>query len=369
VTRRRSSSRGFTLIELMVALLISSLLIGMIFAIFLRMSLAYRGQQQIIGVQSNLSAARAWIEHDAKQAGFGMAQGFSIATAPTQLNAPVQVTDSATGPDEIAFYYADPSVQAVVAAPVSGNWPNQVAVDSAAGFADGNLVVMTRATQADSALSDGKIAVYTACVLQIASVSATSITFATTAPWGTANQVHCAAPVAAQTMIYKFVARAYRIDSDLGRAADGVLQLSRTGDLNTAAIYEDIGMGFTDLQVASYFYDNDGSDTADPDTDPNRDWRSGAAQTTLTAPIASTSVFTPMLQVGVSLVARTLQDREGVSTAFTPALGDPPNLDNNMVGNRAAVDLSLTSDPHLLGNRLYRHSTFYVDLRNIGVGR
>ena len=59
----------------MVALLVSSLLVGMILAIFSRMSIAYRGQQQIAGVQQVLAAARATIELDAKQAGLEMAAG------------------------------------------------------------------------------------------------------------------------------------------------------------------------------------------------------------------------------------------------------------------------------------------------------
>jgi prepilin-type N-terminal cleavage/methylation domain-containing protein len=73
------TQRGFTLIELMVALVVSSLLVGLILAIFSRMSLAYRGQQQIAGLQQVLAAARATIEADAKQAGFAMPQGFRFA--------------------------------------------------------------------------------------------------------------------------------------------------------------------------------------------------------------------------------------------------------------------------------------------------
>src|SRR4029077_6109106 len=82
--------RGFTLIELMVALLVSSLLVGMILAIFSRMSLAYRGQQQIAGVLPIRAAARAEIDLDAKKAGFVMLQGFRTAiTGWAVLQSPV----------------------------------------------------------------------------------------------------------------------------------------------------------------------------------------------------------------------------------------------------------------------------------------
>src|SRR6185369_13183475 len=79
VTEGRRAQGGFTLIELMVGLVVSSLLVGMIFAIFVRMSIAYRGQQQVAEVQSKLAAARTKIELDAKQAGLGMADGFYMA--------------------------------------------------------------------------------------------------------------------------------------------------------------------------------------------------------------------------------------------------------------------------------------------------
>src|SRR5882672_2125557 len=106
--------RGFTLIELMVALLVSSLLVGMILAIFSRMSLAYRGQQQIAGVQQVLAAARAAVELDAKQAGLGMPQGFKTAIPGLPaVESPVQVTNSNSGPDQIALFYADTSTQEI----------------------------------------------------------------------------------------------------------------------------------------------------------------------------------------------------------------------------------------------------------------
>ncbi|MBP6847554.1 MAG: prepilin-type N-terminal cleavage/methylation domain-containing protein, partial [Kofleriaceae bacterium] len=51
VRRRQPGRRGFTLIELMIALTISALLIGMILSIFTRMSTAYRTQQYVADLQ------------------------------------------------------------------------------------------------------------------------------------------------------------------------------------------------------------------------------------------------------------------------------------------------------------------------------
>ena len=59
--RRRA---GFTLIELMIALTISALLVGMILAIFTRMSTAYRSQQYVAELQRTLTAAHDVIGRD-----------------------------------------------------------------------------------------------------------------------------------------------------------------------------------------------------------------------------------------------------------------------------------------------------------------
>jgi prepilin-type N-terminal cleavage/methylation domain-containing protein len=376
MTRRRE--RGFTLIELMVALVVSSLLAGMILAIFSRMSTAYRGQQQIAGVQQVLAAARATIELDAKQAGLAMAQGFKLAGAPGVEQSPIQVTNSSTGPDRIAFFYADPTDQAVVAS-VVGTWnvTPAVIVDSATGFLPGDLVVLSTADLPLAnpiGFTDANLAKYDACVLQIVTpggIVGTTVTFSTIAPWGVAGSAHCTEPPAGKTtMMYRFVAHAYRIDPDPLRTELGPLQWSLTGGLiGTAADnWTDLAYGFTDLQTALQVFDNDGADTADLDGDGNREWYSGGMQDTITGPASPLTSSASLLQVSISLVARTDRDVEGIATAATPQLIDPAIPDNNQIGDHPSVVLPWTIDPSIPG-RIYRYTTFQVDLRNLGVGR
>lgn len=365
--------RGFTLIELMVALVVSTLLVGMILSIFSRISLAYRGQQQIAGVQQVLAAARATIEIDAKQAGFAVPQGFRVATAPTVKQWPVRIVDSATGPDQIAFFYADSSAQAV-ATVASTTWAVNptVTVDSATAFAQDDVVVLTNVdTTTNSSINAGvdpNIATYDSCVMQIATVAATVVTFNRNAPWGRSDSTQCAAPQIG-TIMYKFVAHGYRIDPT--RPTVAALQQSPTGGLfATDALnkWQDLAYGFTDIQTALQVFENgDLTDTPDPDADPQRDWYSGALQGTQTGTDGSTPV-NPPLQMTISLVARTDRNVEGISTAATPALIDPLNINNNTLGNRPSVDLTTTTDPALQGAQIYRYITFSVDFRNIGVG-
>jgi prepilin-type N-terminal cleavage/methylation domain-containing protein len=373
----RRSERGFTLIELMVALVVSSLLVGMILAIFNRMSLAYRGQQQIAGVQQVLAAARATIELDAKQAGLALSQGFRFANdgaAPTP-RMPVRVIDSSTGPDQIYFYYADQTIQAAVTGGSLGT--ATVEVDSTAGFAVGNLVVLSKVDTITPGIDggDANIATYESCVLKIATIGSgpPRFTFDTVLPWGRTGEDHCIAPPAAGMMLYKFIARAYRIDTSTpDRAKIGPLQQSPFGGLLETAADEwtDLAFGFTDIQTALQIYDKASapSDSDDADTDPDREWYSGATQQTLTLPGATLPVGDGFLQMSISLVARTDREIEGIATAATPALIDAAFPDNNTRGNRASVPLP-SADPALQGSRIYRYTTFIVDLRNLGVGR
>jgi prepilin-type N-terminal cleavage/methylation domain-containing protein len=386
----RRGQRGFTLIELMVALVVSSLLVAMILAIFSRMSLAYRGQQQIAGVQQVLAAARTTIELDAKQAGLAMPQGFTIAqTGSSTTYSPVQIINSSTGPDQIAFYYADTTTQAVVTNRLG--WPalQRLKVDQTSGFADGDLVVMsTLALPSD----DPKIELptYKACILRIATggVATNTLTFETTPPWGNPDVFqYCGSlPVpwstdpgatTLPTMIYKFVAHAYRIDPDPARTAIGPLQGSLiTGNLpgTAAGAWTDLAYGFTDIQTALQVNDGRGIDTPDPGTEPNLEWYSGDNQTELTDPLHPNPPTSTLLQMSISLVARTDRSVEGVATTETPNLvvNGVPNVDgtpaNNPIGDHPSVTLPWATDPTIPG-RVYRATTFRVDFRNLGVGQ
>lgn len=381
--------RGFTLIELMVALVVSSLLVGMILAIFSRMSLSYRGQQQIAGVQQVLAAARATIELDAKQAGLEVSQGFKIASDGAvgggTIHQPIHITDSATGPDQIAFFYADTSTQAVVTDP-STFGAGILTVDQPVGFLPGSLVVLVNVDVSNpspidvATAGDPVIAKYTACVVQIdpaagsvAAANPGTIRFSTAPPWGVAGLVHCPA-ITTNTMLYNFVARAYRIDTSTpARAALGPLQQSPTGGLlGTAADnWTDLAYGFTDIQTALRMYEEGDATDADGDTDPRRDWYSDNQQDNVTAtgPVPGPPWPPAPIQMSISLVARTDRDIEGIATAQTPALTDAAKPGNNPIGDHPSVPLPSATDDLLKGSRIYRYVTFQVDFRNLGVGR
>ncbi|HEY0190584.1 MAG TPA: prepilin-type N-terminal cleavage/methylation domain-containing protein [Kofleriaceae bacterium] len=391
MTRRRGQG-GFTLIELMIALVVSSLLVGMILAIFNRMSMSYRGQQQIAGVQQVLAAARATIETDAKQAGLGVSQGFKLGgeLAGAAVHSPILWTDSSTGPDQVGFFYADPSLQAKVTA---WNGPaRQITIDANPGFAPGALIALVNETTPINGLgaNDPTIARFDSCATKLSTATGTGtvLTLSTAGPWGRSSGSYCTI-TPGTTMVYLFVAHAYRIDTTTDTtitsgpmypSARGTLQMTSTGGLPTATasgtdVWNDLAYGFTDLQVATRFYDNDTVDQ-DGDGDVTRDWYSGPAGANF-ANALSGADFVPPVRMSISLVARTDRDIEGISTAQTPNLvgtGAPtPPVDYNSIGNHPSVALPAqapwSADPLLKGSRIYRYVTFQVDLRNMGVGR
>src|SRR5690606_31112814 len=130
------------------------------------------------------------------------------------------------------------------------------------------------------------------CVLRIQSISGNQISFDTGAPWGDGSNSHCTLTPGA-TMVYKFVAHYWRIDPD--RPELGALQLDRTGNLTGVPAFEDQAYGVSDLQVATYFFDHDGSDTDDPDADGDRDWYSSDLQQAMTERRLLVDQFAPPL--------------------------------------------------------------------------
>ncbi len=354
----------------MISLLVSTLLVILMLSVFARLSFAFREQQTAVGLQQTLSAARTAIEYDARHAGLLVSQGFTIsADLGAERHSPVRVINRTFGPDELGFYYADPSVQALVLGTPTPT-PVSLTVDDIGTFAAGDLVVLSTPDTISMAnpisAMEAKIALFTACVLRIEAVAGNEVTFETSGDWGNSLNEHCAAPVGATTMMYRFVAHTWRVDTTRPDLAP--LQLDTTGGLATPA-FTDQAYGIVDLQAATYFYDGDGVDSDDPDADGDRDWSSSDAQEARTDPIPLVESFVAPLMMSISIVSRTSSNVEGVFTASSPQLVDPDNPTANTIGDRLSFPLPSATDPMFSGNRLYRFVTFQTDLRNLGVGR
>lgn len=393
--RSAGGQRGFTLIELMVAMVVSALLIGMILSIFTRMSMAYRAQQNIAELQQTLAAAEEMIQRDARQAGYQIPDGFRWAGTPkTTTTQALQIIDNVDGfgPDSVRIYYADATAQArVPAQPPNSSNPDtvftEVTVDDADLFVPGDLAVYVTIDKDLLKQPNGADWWHHhACVVRITGIVGNVLSLDTQPPWGSAENDQCddaRIQLGTGAMLYRFTARAYRIDP--GRRSLAVLQMSPTGTL-VPNDWQDLGIGFTDLQVAtrwSDYWDPVASavDTADVDTGPGSElteWYSGQTQATLSQPIVIDSAAAlyrrPVpAEIRISLVVRTLKKVDAIPTAATPQLTDPARVDNNDLGNRPAVALEGVADAarpaELRGDAVYRHATIGSDLRNLAVGQ
>lgn len=404
--------RGLTLIELMVAVLVASILIGFVFEIQGRMSSAFRTQTNISSLQQAVRAANELIARDARLTGFMMPNGVRVSSefvdglpglttglvqndgmnnfvpALSVFNNPDGRTLTQMQPDRVHFFYADPDpmYHAVVESIISRN---AVQVNTQASFAPGDLLLFTRRDPSPirHPLGDDLpvLVRYFACVARLTDTvpSGTTIVFRIDpdpGPYNTATNDHCfqsvnpgeevmAANTTEKTQVFRLVARAYRIDTT--RLQIAPLQRSDTGGLGDgiAEDWQEVGIGFVDLQI-SQRYVEPVSDGNDPDNDGNfrMDWHATAA----TIPPGS-----QLTQLGIGLVARTIRGVEGVRTAAVPVL-TRLNFENGTDLHNPFGDAGGPKDmmqpeynPELNlgrgGDHVYRHSKSIVDIRNLGV--
>lgn len=367
----RIDQRGFTLIELMIAMVVSSLLVGFVFAIQNRMSLAYRSQSSVSEVQQVVRMAKDLIVRDTRAAGYLMPLGLQVSGPVLAANphiagnpvSPLMVRNDpdGAGPDSIHLFYADPSAATKIIAPLITDPPGNptealVSNDSIFNDALGNFVPSLGIIVAPP----NAAGVYDkTCLIRLTGASAGMLTFDASAsgiPYNTATNDHCAFGGSSinvnGSMIYRVIAHAYRIDPT--RRDAGVLQMSNSGGLQND--WTDIGFGFTDLQVTRrYFEQTDSNGDLDLDGSVQADWYSG-------------SVLPPtarLTDVNISIVARTFRQVSGVATSDTPELTVSTNINHNQLGDSPSVDLTDASRPiQYQGNHVYRWISERVDIRN-----
>ncbi len=393
MTRARRRQHGFTLVEIMVSLVVSAMLVGMILSVFSRMTLAYRGQQGVAELQQILAAAQNMIERDLRMAGNQMPEGFFI-TADESLHQPVEIANDPDGfgPDELRIFYADTGAQARVinvngspiTAPV-GVTVTTIEVDDSGDFLPGDVIVLSRARKDQ----EGDQVRFYACVLQIEQITGNLLEIDGAGSWGSTTRDPCKdvrqGADSESHMVYRFRARGYRIDAS--RRDLAVLQFSPSAGI--LGDWQDLGVGFTDLQIASRWDDTadptEAGDTADLDNDGTREWWSDITQTAKTNPLVPIDPTQPyeldnydntrsfVIGLRVSLVVRTHYEVDVVPSQRTPVLVDSARAANNDLGDRDAVQLEGVSDAarplELRGEHVYRYATIGVDLRNMGVNK
>src|SRR5207302_294454 len=117
------------------------------------------------------------------------------------------------------------------------------------------------------------------------------------------------------TMFAHWVSHAYRIRPNDIR---GVLEMSPSGGV--ANDWQPLAMGFVDLQVAMRMKKTITTVDHDGDGDMARDWYSGANITNILANPPAADGAVTLLELKITLVARTTAEVPGPATAQIPAI-------------------------------------------------
>lgn len=345
------SQRGFTLVELMIAVGLSGLVIGLVFQIHLRLVDAFDGQASVSEVVDRAAAARSVVVREVRMAGIAMpAAGLVSPDGDTWHAVEVDNDVDGTGADQLVIR------RGIGTAHTVANAAGTFTVSGAAteGFAAGEPMIVTT------------YAIDAGCVAIPSVVNDTYITINWTANPG------CAGVSAASTLIVSRLSQvAYRLDP--AALDDGILERSATAGVSDD--WEPYGLGFSNIQLAIRMSEPDDTTDADGDGNPALDWYSGDN-------MEPGSVDRPAdgipVQLGISVEARNLDTNSGAVSTATLPLTDLDRPDNNPLGdwgsacpggdlNPCGVDLldvASSRPPRYSGDHVYRTTSTRVWLRN-----
>lgn len=363
--KRVTQERGFTLIELMVAVALSGIVIGFVFQIHNQMVGALRGQANLSEVVETVTAAREMMARELRLAGMGFpATGVQFGADPAlDVWRGVDGTNDADGlgadkVDQLSIQRTDSDLQdaTTVDDSANNNWVFPIAGADTIFNTTDPLMIATDTL--DKGCAPVAIAVDAAGVTVAKTVSDLGGVCATVGLAG-GNKVKLAT-------IRRI---AYRLDPAVGRLEMGVLQRAING-----GAWEDIGIGFTNLQIAIRYYEpNDAVDDPDLDGDTKKDWYSSD---NMLVTSGRPTDGQPM-EVTISIEGRNLRSLDSLSSSATPPYtADLANMTNNSIGDfgaacagcqydPAGVDLATTVLPrYQFPNHVYRASTTTVWLRS-----
>lgn len=238
----KNNESGFTLIELLIVIVISALLTGAIYTIFISQQSSYAIQTGVTGMQQNARAALTLMEKDIRMAGSGIGSSFTVkafdgATIRDIDDTVIDVTQGAQ--DSVTVVYASQQLAKVSA--VTGN---QVTLSSVTGFgtANGQQYIAFESENAVYTITDITGSVLTLDSNPPAHLANMRLTEATPGAWA-----------------YLVMAITYQVDiarNTLERVASN--QIGTSPD--TDDLWDDIANYIDDLQVVYPFDPGTGPD-------------------------------------------------------------------------------------------------------------
>jgi prepilin-type N-terminal cleavage/methylation domain-containing protein len=367
---RAHESRGFTLIELMVAVALSGITIALVFGIHGQMTAAFRGQANLSEIIETATAGRDLILREARMAGQGFPQSIpgqhshgieSPSTANDRWYGLEVINDAdGMGTDMLIIRRADGPLYDAGWTNAPPNGRLDLPTADTLGFSAGMLVVMTTGANpgVDPANNPGDVQ---GCALLVTAVDAGGIDV---------DATNCSHPTVTPVTVAPLIRIGYRLDP--ARPTLGVLQRSPTG--GAVADWEDMGIGFSTLQFALRRFRGTVAPGADDDgdLDPQYDWYSGENQ--------EGNTNGEPVELGISVEARNVRENEQMRSEGTPAYIDLVLPNNNPLGDWGAacpanpafdpcgvdlVNIPLGSrPPRYTGNFAYRGTSSRVFLRS-----
>ena len=149
MTMRKEATAGFSLIEVMAAIVILGIAMTAVFSTFLFQQQSYTTQVRVAEMQQNLRDAVETISRDIRMSSYGIRSNVNIVDNEITSRF-LKHVNSTSGPDEIYVLYrydgdaAYPSFNVNLAATAS-----TVTLASTAGFAAGDRILVYNATNAD----------------------------------------------------------------------------------------------------------------------------------------------------------------------------------------------------------------------------
>jgi len=322
----RHSEAGYSLIEVMYALVILTIALTAVFATFISQQKSFTAQSRVAEMQQNLRQAVEYMSRDIRMAGYGIPANVTIpngviATGVTSIRS-LYAKDNTTGPDQIYILYffdMDDNQRSTWNTATMASGAGTVTVDNTGGFLStgGELVIVTDLVKAQ--------------LFQTVSKTATALIFGGAIYNGFADNAYSpGSPPPAPSTVAKARFVRYYIDSTTD-PAHPTLMVDRMGGLAHQPLADDI----EDMQLA-YGLDTNADGIVDA-------WRNELGGPNLSVP----AEIPQIRQVRLRFIARTRLPEAGWSEK-RPALG-----------NRAA---GTTADG-------YRRRTYdiVIDVRNSGV--
>lgn len=137
-----SKKAGFTLVELMVAIALGSLLITGIYSLFIMQNHSYASQNNVADMQQNVRLAMSILSSDLRMAGYGFSANGDYKKTATTVDYAVFPTNSTSAPDTVILRYGiNPTTLTAALPGATSN--GTLSVSSISGFANQDYVILS----------------------------------------------------------------------------------------------------------------------------------------------------------------------------------------------------------------------------------